>query len=109
MPHLDFWRMDPRGMFYAIRGLEDDVASGRNGPPPLTQLDFLLQISRVSEIISTGLSFARSMGCDETHTKELIRRYIRDRALFQNFKSPALPAPRTRGLALERNRWASAG
>jgi hypothetical protein len=67
-PHLDFWRMEPRGVFYHLRGLEDDFARARLGPAPGTQLDFMLQISRTAEVISIGLSFARSLGCDELRT-----------------------------------------
>lgn len=66
-PHLDFWRIDPRGVFYHLRGLEDDLAGGR-GPPPRTQLDFLLQVSRPAEVISTGLAFGRALGCDPAKT-----------------------------------------
>lgn len=64
-PHLDFWRMEPQGVFYYIYALRDDL---ERGPVPGTQLDFLLQISRIAEVISTGLSFGRSLGCDETTT-----------------------------------------
>jgi hypothetical protein len=67
-PHLDFWRMEPLGVFYHLRGLEDDLAQARGGPPPRTELDFSLQVNRVTEVISTGLSFARSLGCDEAQT-----------------------------------------
>jgi hypothetical protein len=37
-------------------------------PAKVQQLDFLLQVSSVAEVISTGLSFARSMGCEEANT-----------------------------------------
>jgi hypothetical protein len=67
LPGVDFWRAEPSGVFYHLRALEDDLASGR-GLEPGTQLDFLLQISRVAEVISTGLSFARTLGCDEAET-----------------------------------------
>jgi Putative DNA-binding domain len=64
---FDFWRIEPRGFFYRLRVLEDDLVKER-GVEPGTRLDFLLQISRVAEVISTGLSFGRSLGCDETKT-----------------------------------------
>ncbi len=65
--YLDFWRIDPSGRFYCLRGLEDDFP--RPGKPePLTAIDFFLQVSRIAEIISVALSFARSMGCDEKNT-----------------------------------------
>jgi hypothetical protein len=67
-PHLDFWRMEPRGVFYHLRGFEDDLAQGHGGPVPGTQLDYSSQVARVTEVISTGLSFARSLGCDEAKT-----------------------------------------
>jgi hypothetical protein len=67
-PHLDFWRMEPRGVFYHLCRLEDDLAQAHGGPAPGKELDFSLQVSRVTEVISTGLSFARSLGCDEAKT-----------------------------------------
>jgi Putative DNA-binding domain len=67
-PHLDFWRIDPKGIFYLLTALEDDLQGPNQRPQPLTQLDFLLQISRVAEIISVALSFGRSMGCDPSKT-----------------------------------------
>jgi hypothetical protein len=66
-PHLDFWRIDPCGTFYHIRTLEDDLA-GANGPQPHTELDIFLQIGWAAEVISMGLSFGRSLGCDESNT-----------------------------------------
>jgi Schlafen, AlbA_2 len=65
--HLDFWRIETRGVFYHIRGLEDDLNENR-GMVPRQQLDFLLQIARTAEVISTGLSFARSLGCKDEET-----------------------------------------
>jgi hypothetical protein len=67
--HLDFWRIDPAGRFYHLRGLEDDMSHPRSQKPtPGTQLDFYLVASRVTEIISYVLSFARTLGCDERNT-----------------------------------------
>jgi hypothetical protein len=68
--HVDFWRIDQVGKFYHLRAFEDDVPSGMGNqyPKPGTQLDFLLQISRVAEIISIGLAFARALKCDEKQT-----------------------------------------
>jgi hypothetical protein len=67
--HFDFWRMETIGRFYHLRGLEDDIPHPlARTPNPKTVLDFLLQVSRVAEVISVGLSFARSMGCDEATT-----------------------------------------
>jgi hypothetical protein len=63
---LDFWRIEPSGRFYQLRAFEDDMPypEGRK-PKPKTELDFFLQVSRTTEIMSNVLSFARSMGCDE--------------------------------------------
>jgi len=66
-PHVDFWRIEPQGKFYHLRGLEDDLPDVRTvKPKPGTQIDFFLQISRIAEIISIAQSFARSIGCDES-------------------------------------------
>lgn len=71
---VDFWRIDPGGRFYHVRLLEDDVNNGRNNAPgaqfpePETQLDFTLQISRVTEILSVLLSFARALGYPPVNT-----------------------------------------
>lgn len=61
---LDFWRIEQEGRFYQIRSLEDDSEFDKRAPSPYTTLDFLLQISRTTEIISTAMSFARSLGAD---------------------------------------------
>lgn len=70
-PTLDYWRLHPKGELYHLRGLEDDFASQRRpggGPPPRTQLDFLIQISRVAEAISVALAITRELGCDIQRT-----------------------------------------
>jgi schlafen family protein len=67
-PGLDFWRIDPKGTLYHLRALDDDLPHEHRKIEPRTQLDFLLQVSSVAEVISTGLSFARSMGCEEANT-----------------------------------------
>jgi hypothetical protein len=65
--HLDFWRIDPRGVFYHVRGLEDDLNDSR-GVAPREGLELLIQMSSIAEIISTALSFGRSLGCKEDVT-----------------------------------------
>jgi hypothetical protein len=55
-------------MFYLLTALEDDLPSPDPRLEPRAQLDFVLQISRVAEIISVALSFAQSMGCDPLKT-----------------------------------------
>ncbi|MGO9470489.1 MAG: helix-turn-helix domain-containing protein [Isosphaeraceae bacterium] len=68
IPHIDFWKIDPQGIFYQLNALEDDLPLPAARPQPRTQIDFLLQISRTAETISVALSFARSMGCDPVKT-----------------------------------------
>jgi len=69
LPHLDFWRIDPRqGSYYLLTAFEDDLVVPTPGSEPRTQLDFSLQLRRIAEIITAALSFARSMGCDQTKT-----------------------------------------
>jgi hypothetical protein len=62
--------MKPEGRFYHIRELEDDMPESDNyrKPKPKTQLDFVLQISRVTEFISIGMSFARTLKYTEENT-----------------------------------------
>ena len=63
--HIDFWQMDPKGFFYHLRALEDDIKVGENIPAPYTVLDFGLPIIRVSEVIVIGLNIAKAIGCKE--------------------------------------------
>ncbi len=66
-PSLDFWRIGPPGAFYHVRALKEDLAK----PPDFPyrkRLEFRLQIAYVAEVISTGLSFGRSLGCDAEKT-----------------------------------------
>lgn len=83
---LDFWRIEPRGFFYHLRGLEDDLNESR-GVTPGRQLNFSWQIERTAEMISTGLSFARSLGCAEA-TASLIFGFrwskLRGRVLYSS-------------------------
>ena len=60
--HLDFWRADPAGRFYAYRGFEDDVSEGPGYPEAMTTLDFGMAIWRVAEAIAVPMAFARAMG-----------------------------------------------
>ena len=66
--HLDFWRAEPGGRFYAYRGFEDDVSEGSGYPEAMTTLDFGMVIWRVAEAIAVPLAFARAMGFDEEET-----------------------------------------
>jgi hypothetical protein len=58
--HIDFMRLDPKGKFFLLRALEDDI--GRDYPQALTVLDFSLAIIRTAEAIAVGIAFAKSMG-----------------------------------------------
>jgi hypothetical protein len=61
MNDIDFWCIHPPTTFYHRRALEDDVSRSSRAPEPLTQIDFLLQVSRVTEVIAVGLAFAREL------------------------------------------------
>lgn len=67
-PGLDFWRMEPRGVFYQARAIEDDLRV-EQGLQPGQYLDFDLQVRHVAEVIDIGLTFGRSLGCDEAATE----------------------------------------
>jgi hypothetical protein len=60
---IDFMSLDPRGRFYLLRPLQDDISGSNRAPKPLTELDFGLPIIRTAEAIAVGLAFARAMGC----------------------------------------------
>lgn len=68
IPKIAFWRINPAGRFYLLTGLEDDLGGTSKHPKPGTELDFLLQISRVAEILSVGIAFAKAMKCDPENT-----------------------------------------
>lgn len=64
--HIDFWRMDPRGMFYHKRAFEVDLR-----PSPFKSgsiLDFVLIAKRVAEAISVVMAFSKSMKCNPENT-----------------------------------------
>lgn len=67
-PRIDFMRLDPKGRFFLQRPLEDDL-SYNDRVKPLTQLDFLLPITRTAEAIAVGIKFAQAMGCPEDSTR----------------------------------------
>jgi len=60
---LDFWSLDPSGIFYLRRALQDDLSEGQRAPEPMKQLDFGLVILRTAEAIAVALGFAKAMGC----------------------------------------------
>jgi hypothetical protein len=56
-PSFDFWRIEPSGWMYHLRGLEDDF---RN--PKERVLDPILQISRIAEAVVIAREIARTVG-----------------------------------------------
>jgi len=66
--HVDFMRLGPKGHFYLLRALQDDVSDSPRSPKPLKVLDFGLPIIRSAEAIAVGIAFAKAMGCDPEHT-----------------------------------------
>ncbi len=56
--HVDFMRMDPRGDFYLLRVLPDDMTEK---VAPRTALDVILVIIRVAEAITVGISFGKAL------------------------------------------------
>ena len=59
--HVEFMIKDPRGDFYLKRALQDDVTPSAYAPPPNTQLDFVLQVLRVTEAIAVAVAFGKGM------------------------------------------------
>ena len=66
--HVDFMRLDPKGRFYLLRALQDDISGSPRAPQPLKALDFGLPIIRCAEAIAVGIAFAKAMGCDPEDT-----------------------------------------
>lgn len=63
-PDLSYWRIEPTGVFYHIRALGGDITWDPD-QHHRAEFDYILQIKRVAEVISVGLSFGRALGCDE--------------------------------------------
>jgi hypothetical protein len=57
--HLDFMCLHPKGEFYLLRNLPDDVS---DRVPPRALLDPNLIMWRVTEAMAVGLAFARGLG-----------------------------------------------
>jgi hypothetical protein len=62
LPMLDYWQLDPKGVFYHIRALEDDIREPAPGVQPRTRLDYHLVVYRVTEAVSAVLQMARELG-----------------------------------------------
>ena len=75
---LNFWRADPRGLFYLYRALEDDISMSPEQPAPMTKLDFALQVIRIADAIAvlTAISAVIPMRV-RPQTMELIFRWRR--------------------------------
>ncbi|MDR5643605.1 AlbA family DNA-binding domain-containing protein [Burkholderia cenocepacia] len=63
--HTDFERLDPKGNFYNLRTLFDDLQSTDYSPTPGVAFDYALPIYDCSEAIAVGLAFGKAMGCQE--------------------------------------------
>ena len=59
--HVDFFRMAPRGEFYLLRVLQDDLTDKAE---PKKFLDPTLVIYRVAEVMAVGRAFAKALGWD---------------------------------------------
>lgn len=57
--HSDFWRVSPDGMFFLIRGYQEDGTERR---PPGTGFDITLPTWRVGEILMHAAAMARGFG-----------------------------------------------
>lgn len=82
--HTDFVQFDPKGNFYHLRALFDDLSLTDRSPTPGTGLDFALPVLDSAEAIAVGLAFAKAMGCAEDNcTLEFAFRWsgLRDREL----------------------------
>ncbi|MCB5175228.1 ATP-binding protein [Microvirga lenta] len=63
--HFDYYRMDPKGVFYLWRALQDDMTEKVE---PRTALDPALMLYRIIETIAVGLSFAKALKYHEDAT-----------------------------------------
>ncbi|MFL9883209.1 ATP-binding protein [Paraburkholderia agricolaris] len=63
--HTDFEQFDPKGNFYLLRALFDDLQLTKNSPTPGVAFDYALPIYDCAEAIAVGLAFAKAMGCQE--------------------------------------------
>jgi hypothetical protein len=61
---LEFFRVDPRGVFYLRRLLQDDAVPKQVEPG--TRLDPVLVIYRVTEATAVGIAIAKGLGWPET-------------------------------------------
>lgn len=66
---IDFWRIAPSGEFYTKRALQDDMGGPNGQIQPRQVLDPLIQLRRITEVISVGLNFARALQYDPETTQ----------------------------------------
>jgi hypothetical protein len=63
--HTDFEQFNPKGDFYHLRALFDDLRLTNYSPTPGVAFDYALPIYDCAEAIAVGLVFAKAMGCQE--------------------------------------------
>ena len=66
--NIDFWRISPKGKFYCLRALEDDISWSNRNPKPLTAIDYGLVVLRAAEGILVCLAFAKALEVEESST-----------------------------------------
>jgi hypothetical protein len=62
---LGFARLDPRGLFYELRALDDDELSRARGAHPRTALDPGFAVLKVTESLLVGLRYAKAIRSDQ--------------------------------------------
>jgi hypothetical protein len=60
----EFYRLDPKGLFFLRRILDDDSLARANNFAVGAYLDPYHVIARTAEVIAVGLAFAQAMQCD---------------------------------------------
>ncbi|QYD70858.1 ATP-binding protein [Paraburkholderia edwinii] len=94
--HTDFERFDPKGNFYHLRALFDDLQLTDYSPTPGVAFDYALPIYDCAEAIAVGLAFAKAMGCQEDDcTLEFAFRWsgLRGRELISWYSRSGIISP----------------
>lgn len=63
--HVDFMRLDPTGIFYLRRVLQDDLTPKIS---PGTELDVILTILRITETLAVALTMTKALGWEPEKT-----------------------------------------
>jgi hypothetical protein len=83
--HSDYWRASPDGLFYIVRGYEDDETgslAGRTGGEPGETLDVVLPIWRLSEALIHAQRMGGALGQPDSSVTFMARWHgLRDRKL----------------------------